>query len=276
MLPTFLYIGPDKAGSTWIFEALRQHPEVYVATSKDIYFFDRYFDRGLDWYESHFADGVGKRAVGEISHDYLFSEEACERIAACLPNVKLLVNLRNPIERAFSEYLYLMKHDLTREGFRRATEQFPSILTGGRYTQHLEHYLRRFPRRTLLVQIFDKLKSEPNKFVSDLYDFLNVDRHFKPSNIGKRSLSAARPRIPILARWAKSSSTLLRDLGLGRVVGRLKFSGLINDLLFVPYSEHDAPRLTTDDLQWLRNIYYPEVRALERLLGERFDAWLED
>ena len=276
MLPNFLFIGPDKSGSTWIFEALRQHPEVYVAPSKDIYFFDRYFERGIPWYESHFAGAAGRRIIGELSHDYLFSDKACERIRATIPDVKLLVNLRNPIERAFSEYLFLRKHGMVGEDFREATDRFPSILSGGQYARHLERYLARFPRQAILIQKFEKLKQAPLQFAAELYEFLGVDPSFEPSNKGRSALPAGRARAPALARMAKSSAIFLRNLGFGRAVGYLKSSSRINRLLFVSYSPHDMPRLAVDDELWLRNFYLPEVRALEGLLGDRFDAWLEE
>ena len=82
MKPNFLFIGPDKTGSSWLYQILRGHPECHVPELKDIYFFDRFYARGLDWYLSLFDSAApGARAVGELSHDYLFSPAAAERIA---------------------------------------------------------------------------------------------------------------------------------------------------------------------------------------------------
>ena len=74
--PDFLYIGASKAGSSWIYEILREHPEVFVPLAKDIQFFDWHYDKGIDWYLSFFRPGRGKRAIGEVSHDYFLVEEA--------------------------------------------------------------------------------------------------------------------------------------------------------------------------------------------------------
>ena len=68
--PTFLYIGAARAGSSWMYEILREHPDVFVPLAKDIYFFDKHYDRGLQWYRSFFASAGGRRAIGELSHDY--------------------------------------------------------------------------------------------------------------------------------------------------------------------------------------------------------------
>ena len=85
-LPTFLFVGADKCGSTWLFKVLQQHPQCFVPAAKDIYFFDRYYGRGLQWYASFFSSAPrSARAIGELSHDYLYSEQAAERIASTLP-----------------------------------------------------------------------------------------------------------------------------------------------------------------------------------------------
>ncbi len=70
-LPDFLYIGTSKAGSTWLFNTLAIHPEVHLASSKGLYFFDQHYDRGIDWYLDQFGGAGDARAMGEISHSYL-------------------------------------------------------------------------------------------------------------------------------------------------------------------------------------------------------------
>ena len=129
MKPTFLFIGPDKTGSTWLYEVLRQHAACYVPPVKDIYFFDRHYERGLDWYLSFFEPApAGSLAAGELSHDYLFSPQAADRIARDLPNVRLLTSLRDPAERTFSHYLYMIRSGRTRLDFAAALEQFPELV----------------------------------------------------------------------------------------------------------------------------------------------------
>ena len=75
-LPNFLYVGPDKAGSSWLHEMLLKHPDVYLTPAKDLYFFDRYYDRGPAWYAAQFRDAREREVVGEVCQDYLFHPEA--------------------------------------------------------------------------------------------------------------------------------------------------------------------------------------------------------
>src|SRR5262245_50096316 len=98
--PNFLFIGADRCGSKSLHNIFRQHPECYVPPIADPLFFDKNYERGMDWYLDLFADApAAARAIGEFSHDYIHSLEAAQRIAADLPNVKLLATLRHPIER---------------------------------------------------------------------------------------------------------------------------------------------------------------------------------
>jgi hypothetical protein len=103
-LPTFLRIGQGKSGSSWLHETRALHPEVYLSEAKDLYFFGRYYDRGLDWYRTQFrSTRPGHRVVSQVCPDYVSCAEAPRRIRWCLgPDVRPMVTLREPTERAFS------------------------------------------------------------------------------------------------------------------------------------------------------------------------------
>ena len=105
-LPSFVHIGPGKSGSSWLHETLALPPEVYLSEAKDLYFFSRSYDRGVDWCRKQFRPArPGHGVVGEVCPDYLTCAEAPRRIRWCLgPDVRLMVTLRDPTERAFSAY----------------------------------------------------------------------------------------------------------------------------------------------------------------------------
>ena len=100
MLPTFLIVGAQKSGTTSLVHYLAAHPQVY-ARIDEVHFFDRNYERGLDWYSSQFEDAV---VVGESSPEYMFRPEVPPRVAADLPGVKLVAILRDPVDRAYSHY----------------------------------------------------------------------------------------------------------------------------------------------------------------------------
>jgi len=128
LLPNFLHIGPSKSGSTWLHEVLIGHPEVFLSQAKDLYYFNRYYDRGVGWYRAQFRGAQPQhKIIGEVCPDYLASGAAPERIHDCLGgDIRLMVTLRDPISRAFSAYLYLAKHGQAAATFRDTTKTAPS------------------------------------------------------------------------------------------------------------------------------------------------------
>ena len=178
--PNFLYIGPDKAGSSWLHEVLLRHEQVFMPEAKDLYFFDRYWERGLPWYLDHFAPAGPQHAVvGEVCQDYLFHAEAAERIQQALGQPRLMVTLRDPAERAFSSWLYALKQGADDWGatFSEGLRTRPELLDHGRYASHLARYLERFGRDRLHVSVFDDLVEDPQRFVDDVLAFLEIAPH---------------------------------------------------------------------------------------------------
>src|SRR5688572_14326389 len=103
-LPDFLIVGAMRSGTTSLHKYLQAHPDVFVASGKEVHFFDRRYGRGLDWYRSRFAGVTTERVVGEATPAYMYDENAIARIAHDLPDARLIVVLRNPVDRAYSHY----------------------------------------------------------------------------------------------------------------------------------------------------------------------------
>lgn len=125
-LPNFVFLGPDKSGSTWLHAALSRHPLVYLTPGKDLHFFDRYFDRGLDWYAAQFRGAEQHHEiVGEIGTRYLYARRVPLRIHQTLPDARLMVCVRDPVKRAFSSYLYLRRQGQDLGTFAEALDSTP-------------------------------------------------------------------------------------------------------------------------------------------------------
>ncbi len=273
--PNFLFIGPDKSGSSWIYSIMGQHPDCYVPQCKDIYFFDRHYGRGLDWYFSFFKEAPDTaKALGELSHDYLFSRAAAHRIHGDLPGVKLITCLRNPVERTFSHYLYLIRSGLTRLPFDQALDAFPELMHNSSYDRHIACYMDRFGPDRLKVVWFDHLKKDPTAFAREIFTFLELST---PDHIeyGKKVLPASKPRLFWLARAAKTGANLARTLRLETLVGRLKQSRL-KTLLYIPYGKEDKPTLSRESRARLQAEFRPGIQALEDLLNTDLTHWIKE
>lgn len=265
-LPNFLYIGTSKAGSTWLFNALTVHPDVYLASNKGLYFFDTHYDKGADWYLDHFTGADGRAAVGEISHSYLSSPEAPARIEQLNPAMRLLVCLREPVDRAFSDYLDLVKNGQFDGSFDAALEQFPRLVDRGRYATHLQRYVEHFARGSLCVQLFDDLKADAQAYADTAFDFLQITRIDLPPSALRSRMPAGKPRNAGLAAAAKAASRAVKRLGLRRLRSRVKRSVALRQALYQPYAA-DRPTVDPAVAARLRQVFAPEVEALDELLG---------
>jgi Sulfotransferase domain len=264
-VPDFLYVGTSKAGSTWLFNALSVHPDVWLASSKGLYFFDAHYDRGLDWYRQQFEDADGP-AVGEFSHSYLSSPEAPARIAAYSATMRLLVCLREPVDRAFSDYLDLVKNNGFTGSFTEAVDGHPRLLDRGRYATHLSRYLEHFPMSQLHVGLFDDLKTGAQEYADEVYDFLGVDRVALSAGDLRARMPAGKPRNAVVVGMAKRASKATASVGLRRLRSRVKRSTVVRSALYKQY-HGDKPRLDPAVAEELRRGFADEVAQLDDLLG---------
>lgn len=101
-LPDFIIIGAQKCGTTSLFNYLSKHPDVSLPEEKEIHFFDKFYNKGINWYKKNFLnDGM---LTGEATPYYIYHPHVTVRISSCCPNAKLIVMLRNPIDRAYSNF----------------------------------------------------------------------------------------------------------------------------------------------------------------------------
>jgi hypothetical protein len=272
-LPNFLYVGPDKAGSSWLHEMLLKHPDAYLTPAKDLYFFDRYYDRGVEWYASQFRGARGEPVVGEVCQDYLFHPEAAARIHATLNPVKIMVSLRDPVERAWSSYLYMRKHGIGPDTFSEALRSRPELLEHGRYATGLDRFLALFPREMVHVALFDDLAVDPQGFLDAVTDFLDLDPlPLAPEDLAAR-LPAARARSVRIASVARRGADWVREHDGARLVGGVKRSPLVQRALYRPI-DRAAVRPEHEDVAAVRAELAPEIDALEHTLGFRLrEAW---
>lgn len=271
--PTFLYIGADKAGSTWIYKILEAHPAVYVPEVKDLYYFDKFYHFGADWYGRHFAGAPhDAAAVGELSHDYLYSAEAIDRIATDLPGVRLLVSLRDPVERAVSHYKYMLRVGRTRAPLSEALEFFPEILDHSRYAEHLTHVYKRFPPDQVRLLWFDDLKADPVAFGRQLCEAVGAP-FFPDLPYEERVLEGGRARAPGLVNLLRKGGWALRAIGLSRLVGIAKYNPLLQRTLFERgrFDANAAP--PADILQAMAASLAPDIHQLQAMTGRDLTGW---
>ena len=273
-MPNCLYVGTSKAGSTWIFDFLSRQPAVYAARGKGYYYFDSHFDRGIEWYLNHFSAAGDESVIIEISHSYLYSSIACERIANLNPDMKILVCLREPAERAFSDYLDHVKNGNFSGSFAEAIDAVPSIIDRGMYAKHLRPYLETFGRDQVHAAVFDDLAESPQFFADQILEFLEVPQATLSPAMTKKMMPAGRPRSRSLVSIAKKVSKRLKKVGLKPLMGKVKRSRTIRNALYQPYSDSNKPRLSDEERERTKTIFRAEIQVLDELLGTQlYQRW---
>ena len=264
--PNFLFIGTSKAGSSWIYEILLEHQEVFVPRAKDIQFFDYEYHRGLDWYLSFFASAKQEKAVGELSHDYFLREESAARIRECLPGVRLLCSLREPASQILSSFLQHQTAFLNSGTSLREFAFQEDVLRACDYYYNLRPFYRLFSRENILVLFFDELERDPASFAQEIFRFLDVNPSFVPDVLEKRVLSAREPRLVWLAHLVYRIGQQFRHMGMPNLVGVVKRNRAFQRLLYKPVNE--KPEMPEDLETAIRDYFRERYKELEDLIGQ--------
>lgn len=265
--PNFIYIGANKAGSTWLYDVLARHPDVYMAPGKGLYFFSKHHERGLDWYRSHFEDAGEEKIVGEISHSYMYSNDVWKRIAEMDPAIRLMVGLREPADRAFADYLDGVKNGLIHGDFETELESEPPFLQRSHYTRYLAPYVEQFGRDSIHVGIFDELSADPNAYARKIFAFLGIEELDLSHAQRQKMMPAGAPRSRLVTGLAKKASHTARALGLRGLRGRIKRSRTVRNALYRQFEADEKPRMLPETRARLRERFDEEVEQLDVLLG---------
>lgn len=275
--PDFLGLGAQRAGTSWMYACLYEHPEV-CAPRKEINFFsrERHWTRGYGWYESHFEECPPGQRAGEWSTSYLHHPETPHRIHDRYPDVQLLVSLRNPVERAFSGFRNdIMAGEISPStSFEEALRKDPQYVDIGRYARHLERYLEWFSRDQMGVLIYEECQEDPAGFLRKLFRLLGVDPGFEPSLREETVNRSREPRFPGIDALLNRLSKGARSNPLTRPVWWLaKKSGLGEYIRGVNTVPGDERRLDSATRRALHDAFGDEITRLENLLGISLDRW---
>lgn len=273
-LPDFIGIGAQRAGTSWLDQNLRSHPDIHLpGRRKEIHFFDQYWDRGVAWYERFFSGAEGGRpglAIGEITPRYLFDPLVPERIHSLLPSVKLLAILRNPVDRAYSQYGLSVWLHAEKRSFETFLEEKDDVFARGLYAEQLKRYLKVFRPEQVLVLVFEEVMREPERALDRIAGFLGVDpAGFTPADRKRRVNNSRRPRFPTAMNLLRSAGSWLRRMDLDLVTNlgkRMVPLRLLGDAGSIP------PMAPETRSQLIRR-YEPDVRELETMMGLELASW---
>jgi hypothetical protein len=255
--PTFINVGPGRCGTSWLLEMLEQHPEVQLSRIKETEYFNSNYDRGEAWYLEHFAQS-GK-AVGEISNMYYVDENVAARIHAFDPEMRIIFNLRRPesLLESIAGFGVRRGFDPGDPGFfetpigrvmgsgydnrlatgslnRGDTVQMADAACMSRF---LQPYIDLFGKDRVYFLVFERIASEPEALLRELFAFLGVDPGFTPANAENVVNAAMTPKAKWIGALATRTSYFLRKIGAYGMLKQLHKSRLIKKLLYSPPQE---------------------------------------
>ncbi len=277
--PDFLGIGAQRAGSTWLHELLAAHAGVYVPTRrKEVHYFDQYFDRGSAWYEGFFREAEPGRVTGEVTPDYLHTPGCAERIAENLPDAKLLVILRDPVERAYSHYKKLVKDDNYRGSFGDVLQKRPDLAERGFYAAQLGEYLRHFGKNRFCILIYEDAVRDVEGTKATLARFLGLEPQGFSAEAGTGVVHPSYvPRARAAYALSKNLARKLHAADLDWLVNaakRVRADRLFGHASAAQATAQVAAQAAAPDVKRaLRETYLEDIAALEQRFGLELGVW---
>ena len=295
VLPNFLILGAAKAGTTSLHHYLGQHPDVFVSQLKE----PKYFalkDEPLNFqgpsqfinessvnnfqdYCALFQDVKNETAIGEASPMYLYSEKAVNEIKATLPDAKLIVILRNPVDRAFSSYTHLLREGFETLPFEESLTQEEQRIRDrwaplwyykdkGFYGQQMQRYYDAFPKEQIKVYLFEDLCQNPLAVVQDIFSYIGVDTNFEP-DMAKKNVSGV-PKNVALQRLLTRKNPIK---SVGKMLLPKQFrKNLSNSIQTKNLGE--KPKLSPEMRAQLLELYREDILLLQGLIERDLSAWL--
>lgn len=273
----FIGIGVQKSASTWVYRVLEDHPQVQVSTPKELNYFSYNYNEGDDWYNGHFL-GAEERVTGEISPSYFHRDVVLDRIKKYNPDIKIIVTLRDPVGRAYSNHLHMIRvnqylgEDLSFEKGMLAHEMY---LDQSRYFLHLSKWFDLFPSENILVLIQENIEQNPFDEALKIYEFLGVDETHVSKFVNKRANVSYQAKSKLFEAMLKKFGCYARRLGLNAFVDYFKclpLISIIRDKNKTHLSEV-VPSLCPETEVALMNEFSEDVLKLTDLLGLNSLPW---
>ena len=297
-LPEFLVIGAARAGTTALHSYLRQHPQIFMPSIKEPNFFSFEGETlscsgpGADYinnsitdlatYQGLFSDAPNDAICGEASPLYLFAPKAPERIKHHIPTARLIVILRNPIDQAFSHFLYATKQAIEPEpSFTKALNLENERLAAGwqplfgysrfpRYAEQLARFFEHFPREQVLIRTYEEFKEKPDQVLRDIFEYIGVNKDFHPDMSHKPNAGGV-PKNRALQDFLMKSNPITRAVGM--VVPETTRIA-IRDKMASANTRQQENIMPPKAREILIDRLSPEIHSLGMLLGRDFSHWL--
>jgi hypothetical protein len=284
----FFIVGAPKAGTTSLYHYLSEHPQVEMSSQKEPdYFSDKaihqqgmYYGKNrvntLDKYESLFVQKEGV-VYGEGSVSYLFYDNVAEDIKKYNPNAKIIIMLRNPIERAFSHYLMDYRLGLVSDSFENIITKkskhknahlfYQQYIEVSKYANQIQRYLDFFEKENILFIDYEDFKNNVSKTVDQVYDFLNISTEFA-ADINTKYNTFTMPK-------NKGIRFIYSFVFLRKILTFFLPIYLVKNIRAFLFKADKKPELLKETRSQLSIIFNNDIKKLEEVLGKNYSKWIK-
>lgn len=274
-VPFALFIGPQRAGTSWVDKYLRARGDICLPHSvKEIYFFDRYYNKGPNFYRSHFSIKPDHRIASEITTKSFADPLSPKRIFQYFgKNVSLICPLREPVRRSFSLYLHYRQYGMVKGDLREAVRQRPDIIETSRYAEHLERWFDVFGQDQISICFQEELEKDQDEYGRKICNALNIPFNMPSKfNLGRQNYATRAPSYH-LAKYGLMGAEWLRERNLYSVVNMAKNLGLKKLFFGSEKVENGRATMTDQDADLLNNALQGEKEKLQDILGRDIPLW---
>lgn len=298
-MPNFLILGAGKSGTTALYRYLEQHPQVYMSPEKEPNFFalegekvdfkdpeaenriNNWSVTDIESYRALFREVSSETAIGEASPMYLYSPKAPGRIQHYVRDAKLMVLLRDPVERAHSAFVHMLREGIEPlDDFSQALGQEETRIEAnwswiwhykkmGFYHEQLRRYFDIFDREQIHVYLYEDFSADPLNVLRDVFRFLGVDEGYAP-NVSTKYNAGGVPKNKLLHSFL-ARSNMIKEPFKPLVPVRLR-KRLVAELR--NRNLRELPRTSPEVRSWLIESYKEDVLELQELIRRDLSKWL--
>lgn len=270
-------MGPQRAGTTWIYRYLSSRRDICLPIDvKEIFYFDRNFERGESFYKEHFLEEKRHKIAMEVTATSFDHPDAPERVFNTFgSDVRLICPLRHPVVRSYSLYLHYLRYGLVSGTLQDAVKKEPQILTSSHYAKHLNNWYKYFDPKNIVFVYQEELERDQFKFVKKVCDGINIPFMEPEEEVQGRYNITAYSKFGPLARMAQHTADWLRERQLYFIINAAKKIGIKKVIFGKERPDASKKNIPLEDKLWLFQHIGNEVEKFEKLIGGSVDQWHE-
>ncbi|SHJ83169.1 Sulfotransferase domain-containing protein [Tangfeifania diversioriginum] len=298
--PNFFIVGTAKSGTTTLYYHLSKHKDVFFSKHKEPYFFstkyvnlphngpeDNINDErrkklsSINHYLKLFVNAKDQKILAEASTDYLYYSKTANDISKFNPNSKILIVLRNPIERAFSAYYHQVNKGRETLSFSDALKKEESRIENnfsfiwrykqmGLYSKQIQHYLNVFPSENIKILLFDDIKNDVNKVIKEILNFLEIDTKLYVDKSVKQRVTGIHKNKTINYLFEKPNAVKRIFKSIIPLKIRSKLKNNISNWNI------KKPEMSISDRKYLIDYFKNDIKLTENIIGRDLSSWINE